>query len=240
MKEAAPTSWWRLWAIQGSWNRQTLQNLGWLVAMFPWLRSQKLDAAGRAQWMSRFQGASNSNPYVVGFVLGAALRLEADGRPTAARPLADSLSRTLGALGDALFWTGLRPAWALWTAVAALLWGWAAAVVGWLTFAVAAAWVRQKAFDVAWQRGAEAAKLLAHPRVHAGIGVARGMALAGGGALTALVAYRGFGEAGIGAILASLAVGSVIAWRRWSPGRCVVATVLVVWVWVRIFPGVGA
>ncbi len=107
--------------LQGSWNFERLQSLGFFYAMAPALRclyrGNELLAAGR-----RHLEYFNTHPYMASPVLGAAVRLEEkQSRGEAGEVGADEFKRLVmapyAAVGDALFWGGLRPL----AAVAALL-----------------------------------------------------------------------------------------------------------------------
>lgn len=102
----------RSFAVQGSFNYRTLIGSGFAWVLLPALRhtyrgrADELDEAVR-----RHQAPFNSHPYLVGIAAGAVSRLEQEGAPP---PVIDrfkgALRGSLGAIGDTLFWAGIRPA----------------------------------------------------------------------------------------------------------------------------------
>jgi hypothetical protein len=132
---------WRSLCIQGAWNYQGMQHLGFLWASLPALRG--LPAEQRRQAMTRATGFYNAHPYFGGYLLGAVARLEAEGQGEAASRLKKAALTPLGASGDRLFWAGLKPLSGLAGMLALLLlvagplgrgadprWGWGLALTG--------------------------------------------------------------------------------------------------------------
>ena len=106
---------WRSFAIQGSWNYETLIGTGFAFLLIPILRTafggdeQRLRAALRRQ-----AELFNCHPYFAGLAAGAVARLEIDGaEPKLITRFKDALRGSLGAIGDQLFWSSWRPASAL-------------------------------------------------------------------------------------------------------------------------------
>jgi len=93
--------------IQGAWNYQGMQHLGFLWALLPALRD--LPEERRREALARAAGFYNAHPYFGGYLLGAVARLEAEGQGEAAARLKKAALTPLGASGDRLFWAGLRP-----------------------------------------------------------------------------------------------------------------------------------
>lgn len=111
----------RLFAVQGSWNYQTMVGAGLAFALVPVLRHvHGRDAADAAALHhARF---FNAHPYLCGVAVGALARMEADGvgRDVQERFKA-ALRGALGAMGDQLVWGGWRPFCLLLSLVAALV-----------------------------------------------------------------------------------------------------------------------
>ena len=102
----------RSFAVQGSFNYRTLIGAGFAFVLLPALRHvfrerpDELEAAAR-----RHQEPFNSHPYLVGIAAGAVVRLEQEGAPPPVLERFKSAIRgSLGSVGDALFWAGVRPA----------------------------------------------------------------------------------------------------------------------------------
>ncbi|AMV72560.1 Mannose permease IID component [Desulfuromonas sp. DDH964] len=119
----------RSFLLQASWNFERMQNLGVIFTLAPALR---LLFRGEAlvQAYQRHLVYFNTHPYFAGPVFGATLALEEDaGRGGAASPgvaeFKGMIMAPYAAIGDALFWGGLRPlaaGVALFIAVKGSLW----------------------------------------------------------------------------------------------------------------------
>ncbi|HEX2202720.1 MAG TPA: PTS system mannose/fructose/sorbose family transporter subunit IID, partial [Longimicrobium sp.] len=102
----------RSFAVQGSWNYQTLIGTGLAFVLSPALRRIHAgDPAALRAAMARHLELFNSHPYLAGVAAGALARLEADGTPPemVAR-FKTALRGSLGSLGDRLVWLFWRPA----------------------------------------------------------------------------------------------------------------------------------
>jgi mannose PTS system EIID component len=113
MTERRPFPWQvflRSFAIQGSWNYETLTGTGFGFSILPALRRvypepEKLDEAIR-----RHEQPFNSHPYLAPLALGAVIRLEEEGEdPALIERFKAALRGALGTLGDQLVWAGWRP-----------------------------------------------------------------------------------------------------------------------------------
>lgn len=107
----------RSFLLQASWNFEKLQNLGFLYLMLPGLRSvygDEIPADVRQRHVAYF----NTHPYFAPLVAGTTLRLEtlsiAGVEPAVdAETYKKMVMAPLAAMGDALFWGGVRPLAAL-------------------------------------------------------------------------------------------------------------------------------
>ncbi|MBE0618034.1 MAG: PTS system mannose/fructose/sorbose family transporter subunit IID, partial [Proteobacteria bacterium] len=98
--------------LQASWSFQGMQSLGFAYAMGPALR--RLYGAEDAYRLAvqRHLEFFNTHPFLAAAVLGAAVRLEADGgegSAQAVRKLKSGLMGPCGAVGDSLYWGSLKP-----------------------------------------------------------------------------------------------------------------------------------
>ena len=107
----------RSFLLQASWNFEKLQNLGFLYLVLPGLRRLH-DQDIPAEVARRHAAYFNTHPYFAPLVAGTVLRLE--GRSLAGDDLAVDAETYKGmvmapfaAMGDALFWGGVRPLAAL-------------------------------------------------------------------------------------------------------------------------------
>jgi PTS system mannose-specific IID component len=103
--------------LQASWNFERLQNLGFLYLMLPGLRSI-YGASLPIEVSQRYSGYFNTHPYLAPLVAGSSLRIEA--RLQAGEEVTIDVETfkkmvmaPFAAMGDALFWGGIRPLAAL-------------------------------------------------------------------------------------------------------------------------------
>ncbi|MFQ5746681.1 MAG: PTS system mannose/fructose/sorbose family transporter subunit IID [Gemmatimonadota bacterium] len=104
-------AWARTFAVQGSWNYETMVGAGLGFAMLPLLRRMYAEnPAELAEAVARHSGPFNSHPYLCGVAVGALARLEQEGasRETLRR-FRVALRSPLGTLGDRLVWAQWRP-----------------------------------------------------------------------------------------------------------------------------------
>ncbi|MGE5188538.1 MAG: PTS system mannose/fructose/sorbose family transporter subunit IID [Gemmatimonadota bacterium] len=107
--------WLRQFAIQGCWNYEGMQNVGFAYCILPALRHMY---AGRPddliRALRRHLEFFNTNPVLAGVILGAAIRLEeraaaGETDPRAIGTFKVGLMGSLGAIGDSYFWGALKP-----------------------------------------------------------------------------------------------------------------------------------
>ncbi len=107
--------WLRQFLLQGCWNYEGMQNLGFAYSILPALRDRY---AGRPEEFSRALKRHleyfNTHPAMAAVILGAAIRLEegvAEGKadPRAVGTFKVGLMGSLGAIGDSYFWGALKP-----------------------------------------------------------------------------------------------------------------------------------
>jgi PTS system mannose-specific IID component len=119
--------WWRQFLLQGCWNYEGMQNVGFAYAILPALREFY---AGRPEEalkaVKRHLEFFNTHPAMGAVILGAGVRLEAGAAAGEADPggigaFKVGLMGSLGAIGDAFFWGALRPMASAAGAILALL-----------------------------------------------------------------------------------------------------------------------
>lgn len=126
----------RAFAVQGSWNYETLAGTGFAFVILPALRLTYPDPAELDAAVRRHEQPFNSHPYLATLALGAVIRMEEEGRdPEMIERFKAALRGSLGTLGDQLVWAGWRPVCVL-CALGLLLAGapWWGVVVGFLVF----------------------------------------------------------------------------------------------------------
>lgn len=107
--------WRRQFLLQGCWNYEGMQNVGFAYSILPALRRLY---AGRPEELTkalkRHLEYFNTQPSIGGVILGAAVRIEeriaaGETDPRAIGTFKVGLMGSLGAIGDAYFWGALRP-----------------------------------------------------------------------------------------------------------------------------------
>jgi len=119
--------WRRQFLLQGCWNYEGMQNVGFAYAILPALREFY---AGRPEEalkaVKRHLEYFNTQPAMGAVILGAAVRLEegvaaGEADPRSIGTFKVGLMGSLGAIGDAFFWGSLRPTASVAGAILALL-----------------------------------------------------------------------------------------------------------------------
>ena len=125
----------RSFAVQGSWNYETLIGTGFAYTLLPALRYLHGNDGNRLkETIARHSELFNCHPYLATVAVGAVAKLEADGiEPVVIQRFKNALRGSLGTLGDRLIWSTWRPMAAL-AAVALFLAGaaWWVAVTAFL------------------------------------------------------------------------------------------------------------
>jgi len=159
----------RSFLLQASWNFERLQSLGVVYALAPALRhlyrGEALAAAGR-----RHLEYFNTHPFMASPVLGTILDLElrlsrGESTPLSVREFKGMVMAPYAAIGDALFWGGLRPlaaGVALFFAFKGSLW---APVVYILFFNLPHLWFRVGGFMQGYCRGMRVAEVIQRQRL---------------------------------------------------------------------------
>ncbi|MBI5342592.1 MAG: PTS system mannose/fructose/sorbose family transporter subunit IID [Deltaproteobacteria bacterium] len=119
MEERGRTAWRSTWRrqflLQGCWNYEGMQNVGFAYSILPALREFYRDRPEElTKALKRHLEYFNTQPSMAGVILGAALRLEERAAAGEADPreigtFKVGLMGSLGAIGDAYFWGALRP-----------------------------------------------------------------------------------------------------------------------------------
>lgn len=92
--------------VQGAWNYRGMQHLGLLWSQLPLLPE---DPEQRKAALRRAFEFYNGHPYLCGYLLGAAETLEKEGKGEMLSRLKRAAIAPIGASGDRIFWTGLKP-----------------------------------------------------------------------------------------------------------------------------------
>ncbi|HEO0255651.1 TPA: PTS mannose/fructose/sorbose transporter family subunit IID [Streptococcus agalactiae] len=107
--------WWRSQFLQGSWNYERMQNMGWAYALIPALKKLHTTKEDRAAALERHMEFFNTHPYVAAPIIGVTLALEeekASGTPVedkAIQGVKIGMMGPLAGIGDPVFWFTVRP-----------------------------------------------------------------------------------------------------------------------------------
>ena len=109
------TVWFRQFLLQGCWNYEGMQNVGFAYSILPVLRDRygnRPEEFSRA--LKRHLEFFNTHPAMAAVILGAAIRLEervaaGEEDPRAVGTFKVGLMGSLGAIGDSYFWGALKP-----------------------------------------------------------------------------------------------------------------------------------
>ncbi|HEL1759250.1 TPA: PTS mannose/fructose/sorbose transporter family subunit IID [Streptococcus suis] len=107
--------WWRSTFLQGSWNYERMQNLGWAYAMIPAIKKLYTKKEDQAAALERHLEFFNTHPYVASPIFGVTLALEeerangAEIDDTAIQGVKIGMMGPLAGIGDPVFWFTVRP-----------------------------------------------------------------------------------------------------------------------------------
>ena len=106
---------WRSTFLQGSWNYERMQNLGWAYAMIPAIKKLYTKKEDQAAALERHLEFFNTHPYVASPILGVTLALEeerangAEIDDKAIQGVKIGMMGPLAGIGDPVFWFTVRP-----------------------------------------------------------------------------------------------------------------------------------
>ena len=207
----------RLLALQGSWNYETLNGTGVGFAMEPALRLLPGGLSGRAyrEALARESRYFNTHPYLAGVAVGALARAELDGvDPERIERFRTALAGPLGSVGDRLVWASWLPFCSLVAIGIYGAGGSALAVVGTFLLLYNAGHFLLRAWGlrIGLSRGLNVASALGNPVLRQGpLYIGYAAALIGGLALPlALQRITGPGRVLVGGIIAAAVIGMLL------------------------------
>lgn len=107
--------WWRSTFIQGSWNYERMQNLGWAYSLIPAIKKLYTNKEDQAAALKRHLEFFNTHPYVAAPIMGVTLALEeekangTDIEDAAIQGVKIGMMGPLAGIGDPVFWFTVRP-----------------------------------------------------------------------------------------------------------------------------------
>ncbi|EHI75198.1 PTS system mannose-specific transporter subunit IID [Streptococcus criceti] len=107
--------WWRSTFLQGSWNYERMQNLGWAYSLIPAIKKLYKSQEDRSAALERHLEFFNTHPYVAAPIIGVTLALEeekangAEIDDAAIQGVKIGMMGPLAGIGDPVFWFTVRP-----------------------------------------------------------------------------------------------------------------------------------
>ncbi|HUQ21154.1 MAG TPA: PTS system mannose/fructose/sorbose family transporter subunit IID [Gemmatimonadaceae bacterium] len=209
----------RLFAVQGSWNYETLLGNGIAFCMEPALRLLPGGRQGEAYTgaLSRHARYFNAHPYFAGVAVGALARAELDAVPPALiERFRTALAGPLGSVGDRLVWASWLPLCSLIALGAFGLGAGPVAVIAifLILYNVGHFSLRAWGLRVGFEKGLRVADALGHPVIRRGPQYVGVLAALLAGISIPLTAQRVVGDSGVTVIVAMVAlIGGVLLAR---------------------------
>ncbi|MBZ5964626.1 MAG: PTS system mannose/fructose/sorbose family transporter subunit IID [Leuconostoc gelidum] len=106
---------WRSQFLQGSWNYERMQNVGWAYTLIPAIKKLYTTKEDRTAALKRHLEFFNTHPYVASPIIGVTLALEeerangAEIDDTAIQGVKIGMMGPLAGIGDPVFWFTVRP-----------------------------------------------------------------------------------------------------------------------------------
>ena len=107
--------WWRSQFLQGSWNYERMQNLGWAYSLIPAIKKLYTKKEDQAAALERHPEFFNTHPYVAAPIMGVTLALEEERAngveidDAAIQGVKIGMMGPLAGIGDPVFWFTVRP-----------------------------------------------------------------------------------------------------------------------------------
>ena len=107
--------WWRSQFLQGSWNYERMQNLGWAYSLIPAIKKLDTKKEDQAAALERHLEFFNTHPYVAAPIMGVTLALEEERAngveidDAAIQGVKIGMMGPLAGIGDPVFWFTVRP-----------------------------------------------------------------------------------------------------------------------------------
>jgi PTS system mannose-specific IID component len=205
----------RSFFLETLWNYDKMQNLGFVLCIFPALERLYPDEQARKEAVSRHLEQVNTHPAMGPLLVGLVARLERDLESSTVLPYRRRIMSALAAHGDRLFWTHLKPLAAVWGVLLTVCaFGSVIGSVALLAvYNVPQLLVRARGFDRGWKEGLRILEVLTSSGINAVILGIRALLALALGIAAGLLVLKGAGapSASPSAILpALLAVGLLL------------------------------
>jgi mannose/fructose/N-acetylgalactosamine-specific phosphotransferase system component IID len=167
----------RSFFLETLWNYAKMQNVGFLLCIYPALERLYSDEQEKKQAIFRQLDQVNTHPCMGPLLVGLVARLERDLELSSVMPYRRRVMSALAAHGDRFFWTHLKPLAAVWGVFLAVLAS--GSVAGCLVllgiYNVPQLVVRWRGFDRGWQAGLKILEALKSPEMNVAILGMRGL-----------------------------------------------------------------
>ncbi len=157
----------RSFLIQGSWNFAKMQNLGMVFAMAPVLRRYASTQEKQQEAIQHYLEFFNTHPYMASSLIGTLSKMEEEASqqeryPLEIHSLKERLMGAYGAVGDAFFWSTIKPMFILFGLLAALGGNLIAPLVFLVLFNIVHLVMRWYLFAQGYGRGVHCVDLIHH------------------------------------------------------------------------------
>lgn len=149
----------RCFFVQGSWSFKCLIGLGFCYSAIPIAKRLYKDPGDQREFLRRHLTFFNAHPYYASWGLGAVAKLEEEAERKEwvdLNPIAifkERMSGPLGAIGDRMFWSGIKPLAAgigIWLALSI---GWPALPIFLLIYNIPHIYIRAKGLMLGYRKG---------------------------------------------------------------------------------------
>ncbi|PKN17142.1 MAG: hypothetical protein CVU71_17775 [Deltaproteobacteria bacterium HGW-Deltaproteobacteria-6] len=186
----------RSFFIHAALNFRRMQNLGFVYAMIPLLREQKMSGKDETEILTRHLQMFNTHPYLSAPLIGSIVRMEEQRQDvTSIMMVKQSLMGPYAAIGDTFFWGALRPCAGIFAAGLAWM-GWMLAPLAFIViYEPMHIWVRLKGFMEGYRQGKQGIEFVRRidlPRIAGRVRWLSLIVLAGFGALLLQSGYSAF------------------------------------------------